>query len=99
MIRVNVRANTTQLNLKLNRQIAALKALPQQGLTEFRRLTPIDRGNARRRTDLKGHEIVGDYPYAQRLENNWSSQTRGQGIIKPFTKWWVARLKQIARIK
>jgi hypothetical protein len=42
--------------------------LPQETLKEFKRLTPIDKGNARRSTKLKkrdrGFEVIGDYDYS-----------------------------------
>jgi len=45
--------------------------------------TPIRSGNARRNTNLQGNTVTANYAYAQRLEDNWSSQTQGQGIIAP----------------
>lgn len=46
--------------------------------------TPIRTGNARRSTRKQGNnEIVADYPYAQKLEDNYSPQTHGKGIIQP----------------
>ena len=99
MIKVSVRVSQNQITPAIQRQVAALAALPAQGVREFQALTPIDTGNARSQTQLRSREIVADYPYAQRLDDNWSKQTRGQGIVAPFTKWWIAQLKRIARIK
>jgi hypothetical protein len=99
MIKVSAKISQNQITPVIQRQIAALAALPAQGEKEFQALTPIDTGNARRRTRLQRKEIVADYPYAQRLDDNWSKQTHGQGIVAPFTKWWIAQLKRIARIK
>ena len=45
--------------------------------------TPVKSGNARRKTTLKGNIIEANYPYAERLENNYSSQTHGKGIVNP----------------
>jgi hypothetical protein len=49
--------------------------------------TPIDKGGARAgwKTSVKGNKIesVNQVPYIQRLEDNWSKQTRGKGIIGP----------------
>ena len=49
--------------------------------------TPIDKGGARAgwKTSIRGDKIesVNRVPYIQRLENNWSKQTRGRGIIGP----------------
>ena len=62
----------------------ALDTLPEFAQKEMRANTPIRSGNARRNTNLRGNNtVVANYPYAQRLEDNWSPQTRGQGIIAP----------------
>lgn len=71
-----------------------LKAVPKEGLKEFKALTPIDTGNARRNTYLQGNTIKADYPYAQRLDQGWSKQAR-RGIVEPWTKWFEKRIKQI----
>jgi hypothetical protein len=73
-----------------------LEKLPQEVYQEFVKNTPIRSGNARRRTKLRNKtEIVADYPYAQRLEDNWSPQTKGNGIIAPTEKFMKRKLKQI----
>jgi type IV secretory pathway VirB9-like protein len=73
-----------------------LEKLPQEVYQEFVKNTPIRSGNARRKTKLRNKtEIVADYPYAQRLEDNWSSQTKGKGIIAPTEKFMRRKLKQI----
>lgn len=99
MIKVSVRVSQNQITPAIQRQVAALAALPTAGVKEFQALTPKLTGNARSRTQLRSKEIVADYPYAQRLDDNWSTQTKGQGIVAPFTRWWIAQLKRIARIK
>jgi hypothetical protein len=99
LIKVSVKLDQNAFTPAVKKIDAALKALPAQGVKEFQALTPIDTGNARRRTQLYGKEIVADYPYAQRLDQNWSKQTKGQGIVAPFTKWWIAQLKRIAGLK
>lgn len=53
-------------------------------LARMKEHTPIKSGNARRNTKKKGTStITADYPYAQRLEDNYSPQTQGKGIIQP----------------
>lgn len=59
--------------------------------------TPIASGNARRgwRT-TKGHQTFTSenrVPYIERLENNWSKQTKGQGIVNPALKLVRGKLK------
>lgn len=73
---------------------AQLKLLPVKSLQEFKQLTPIKTGNARRNTTLHGSSIEGNYPYAERLENGYSKQAP-KGMIKPFTVWYKAQLKKI----
>lgn len=99
MIKLDVKVDTTAMNQSLMRVQRALSSLPQDTLDEFRKNTPKRTGNARRKTKLNGHTIEADYPYAQRLEDNWSKQTKGQGIIKPTLKWLRNRVRQIARMK
>lgn len=73
----------------LDRQLkAAVGKLAAELEKQLRAHTPIDTGNARRgwktRTQRDGaKEVSNSVPYIERLENNWSKQTRGQGIVKP----------------
>lgn len=76
---------------KIQRQ---LKNLPKDGHKEFVRLTPIDTGNARRRTNLVGNQIQASYPYAQRLDEGWSKQAP-RGIVRPWEVWLRKKIKQI----
>lgn len=50
---------------------------------KFVSVTPIKSGNARRNTKLYNNTIDADYPYAQRLEDNYSPQTNGKGMVEP----------------
>jgi len=61
----------------------AFDDLPEFAEKSMKSNTPVRSGNARRNTNLRGNKVVADYAYAQRLENNASPQTRGQGIIAP----------------
>ena len=51
------------------------QAVADVGFAAFRDNTPVRTGNARRRTKLQGTEIRADYPYAQRLDQGYSSQS------------------------
>ena len=64
----------------------AFDDLPEFARDIMRENTPYASGNARRNTNLQGNTVVANYPYAQRLEDNWSSQTQGEGIIAPTEK-------------
>ena len=97
MIKISVKVDNSALNAKLRRQQKELALLPEQGLTEFQRLTPRRTGNARANTELTNNKmIVGDYPYAQRLDNGWSKQAP-KGMIIPFTVWWNKQVRRIFR--
>lgn len=80
------KVNLTQFNKQINKALTALDDLPEFTEQKMQANTPkarVNGGNARRNTNLKGNTVTADYPYAQRLEDNWSPQTRGQGIIAP----------------
>jgi hypothetical protein len=49
----------------------------------LQKITPIDKGNARKQTKLDRDVVHADYAYAQRLDQNWSPQTKNKGLIQP----------------
>jgi hypothetical protein len=77
------KVDLTQFNRQMNKALTALDDLPEFAEGAMQANTPIRSGNARNNTKLRGNKVVAAYPYAQRLEDNWSPQTRGQGIIAP----------------
>lgn len=60
--------------------------------------TPIDSGNARKKTKLRGDTIKSDYAYAKRLDEGWSNQAP-KGFTEPTIKE-IDRLidKEIRRV-
>lgn len=67
-----------------------LRELDEQKISRFaynyfKDLTPIDTGNAKRKTRLSGNEITTNYPYAQRLDTGYSKQAP-EGMSKPTLK-------------
>lgn len=78
-----VKVNLTQFNRQMSQALHALDGLPEFAEKEMQANTPIRSGNARRNTKLRGNKVVADYAYAQRLEDNYSPQTEGRGIIAP----------------
>jgi len=78
-----VKVDLTQFNKQMNQARHALDGLPEFAEKTMQSNTPIKSGNARRNTNLQGNTVTANYAYAQRLEDNWSSQTQGQGIIAP----------------
>jgi hypothetical protein len=75
----------TNIANRLNKVLGTLNSrhLAQFAHKRFVVHTPIRSGNARRSTRLQGTTIEADYPYAQRLEDNYSKQTKGKGIVEP----------------
>jgi hypothetical protein len=74
------------LNRRVTRLNKALETLPSDAHKEFQSITPIDTGNARRSTDIRGNEIQANYPYANRLNEGYSRQAR-QGMTNPTIDW------------
>lgn len=71
-----------------------LDRLPQDTYTFFKAHTPIRTGRARRNTFLKKDDIVGAYPYAQRLDEGYSKQAP-DGMTKPTEAYFKKRLDAI----
>ena len=89
---VKFNAKTTLDQLK--RVQTEVKKIPQDAYNYFVSITPIDTGNARRKTNLKGTTIEADYPYAERLDTGWSKQAP-QGMVKPTERFIKDRVKKI----
>jgi len=71
------------LRRHINKFSAAMDDIPRDAYKQFKNETPIDTGNARRNTEFKGGKsIVGDYPYANRLNEGHSRQARN-GMTEP----------------
>jgi hypothetical protein len=70
--------------------------LAREAYDYFKGITPIARingGNAKRSTRLSGNEIQADYPYAQRLDDGYSSQAP-QGMTRPTEKFIQEYIKK-----
>jgi hypothetical protein len=93
MIQIDVKIsdNTKKYLASVQRE---LRKYPGEALDEFKQLTPIKTGNARRRTRLSGDTIQADYAYAQRLDDGASTQAP-RGMTEPFVKWARARARKI----
>tara|TARA_R110000868_G_scaffold289538_1_gene549736 strand:+ start:94 stop:354 length:261 start_codon:yes stop_codon:yes gene_type:complete len=75
-----------------------LQQLPAEAYVQFVKETPIDTGNARRKTKLLGSKIRAAYAYAKRLDRGWSKQSP-RGMIAPTKEWMRKRIRQILRKK
>lgn len=69
-----IRKQSNNINPRLKKLRKNFKKIVKEGHDEFVKQTPIDTGNARRKTDLKDNEIQGNYPYSVRLQNGYSKQ-------------------------
>lgn len=82
-----------------------LAKVPAESLKEYRDLTPVDKGNARRKTVLRGNTIQANYPYAQVLDEGRSKrdgQMRGstqapQGMTRPWQQWFQKHIDNIMK--
>ena len=86
----NARTTLDQLK-KVQQEVAKI---PQEAFNYFRSVTPIDTGNARRSTSLRGTVIEANYPYAKRLDQGWSDQAKN-GMVKPTQDYIRKRVRQI----
>jgi hypothetical protein len=73
-----------------------LQEVPAKAYTEFKKITPIDTGNARRKTNYQskvdGGAIQGDYPYVNKLNEGSSKQAR-DGMTRPT----IAYIRQLIK--
>ena len=88
---VKVTDRTTQWIKDVERQI---QQLPKEAYDYWKKITPIDTGNARRSTSLQGNTIHANYQYAKRLDEGWSNQAK-DGMIKPTEKFIEDKIKKI----
>lgn len=94
MIKVDIKIDDGITNVLKGMQ-KELKKYPQDAENKFKSLTPIDTGNARRKTKLVNNDTIeANYPYAQRLDEGWSKQAPA-GMTKPFEKWVRSKVRQI----
>jgi len=84
MLKISVTVDTRGLKKDLDK---FTQELADDLLAAAKKYTPIRTGNARRNWTQtktnKGASIENKVPYIERLENNYSKQTRGKGILKP----------------
>jgi len=79
---VRIQQTQSKIRPKLSRVERKLRRVPSRAYNYFVKITPIDTGNARRRTTLSGNTIRADYPYATRLDNGYSKQAP-RGMSQP----------------
>ena len=87
IVRNNIGPKTRQIERDLRR-------LPIRAHRFFVQATPIDTGNARSKTKLRGNTIDAKYPYAKRLDNGYSRQAPS-GMIQPTLRFISDAVKRI----
>jgi len=71
------------------------KELPAEMHKKFQEETPIRTGNAKRKTKQTGNKVVGDYPYASRLNEGYSRQAPN-GMTNPTVDYVRDQLRRLA---
>lgn len=77
--------------------------LPKEAYDFFKDATPIDKGNARNNTKLRGNKIVGEYAYASVLDKGRHMTNRGargsnqapKGMTQPTLEFIKQRVNKI----
>jgi hypothetical protein len=86
---------------RIRRKRRALERVPRQAYDFFVQTTPIDKGNARRKTKFTKtgnlSVIDADYPYAVPLNKGHSKQAP-KGMTEPTIKYIKRLINKIARI-
>jgi hypothetical protein len=95
IFRVSISRNLITPNL--NRIQADLQKLPSEVHKFFVAATPVDTGNARKKTKLTNNrKIQAQYAYATRLDQGHSRQAP-DGMSKPTKQFMQQKIKQILR--
>lgn len=102
-IQFDIKFNARTTLDKLRQVQTQLANVPLEAYQYFRRITPIDTGNARRNTTLQGRTIHARYNYAEVLDKGrhmTGSGMRGskqapQGMSKPTEQFIRNRVRQI----
>jgi hypothetical protein len=91
-----VRMTTNKISSSLGRIVVKLNTLPAEGYKKWVSVTPIDTGNARRRTRLQGSKIKADYNYAVPLDQGHSKQAP-RGMWEPTKQHLDSLVRRIMR--
>jgi hypothetical protein len=92
---VIIRRQTRNWEMRKRRIERFAENLPRDAHREFVRKTPVDTGNARRKTDLSNTEIQANYPYSVRLEKESWSRQAPRGMSEPTIDWIREQLRRL----
>lgn len=88
-----------KIKTSVDKKLDVLEEIPEDLHEFFRAATPVLSGNARKKTLLKnGNKIVGDYPYAVKLDNGFSDKAP-DGMTKPTDAYFKRRMDAIFKRK
>lgn len=107
MIKFHLKPVNKNIGTRTNKIQKELNKIPKKA-TEFFKYgapTPVDTGKARRNTDLRGNEIVANYPYAKVLDDGRGfrdGQMRGSeqapdGMSKPTLEYIQRTVARVMR--
>jgi len=89
------RVRGQHIGRRLRKMSEKLKTVPEASFWEFRRVTPLGSGNAKRKTQFDGKEtITADYPYVIPL-NKGSSKQAPEGMYKPTMRFTRQKVRRI----
>ena len=92
-----LRRVTNNISPRLNKLQKEFKKVPGQAHVEFKKVTPIKTGNARRKTTFNGTDTINaDYPYANQL-NQGRSRQAVDGMAIPTFKYVKSLIRKILR--
>lgn len=90
-----VRRLTNNIPTRANKLKREFDNLKRKGHHQFVKETPIDTGNARRSTKLKGNEIQANYDYSIKLEKQAHSRQAPRGMSEPTIDYLRKEIKKI----
>lgn len=79
---MTVKITRNVVRQKVGKVQTVMKDLPLTAYQYWRKITPIDTGNAKRKTRLRKNVIHANYPYAERLDDGYSKQAP-RGMYEP----------------
>lgn len=105
MIQFDIRISRNLLTPALRRIQRDINNLPKELHKKMVELTPVDTGNARRRTRLVNKRIEARYGYAQVLNRGRHMTRRGmrgslqapKGMTGPLRQWYRNRVRALLR--
>lgn len=72
--KASIKRQTFNIDRRIEKLEREFQKIKDEAHKKFVQETPIDTGNARRSTDLRGNEIQANYDYSVKLQNGYSRQ-------------------------